>query len=570
MTEGKPARTVAEDYIAALHACGVRYVFANGGTDFAPIIEGLVRMKGRGEAAPQFVTVPHENVATAMAQGYWKVAGEPAVVMVHVNVGTANTIAGMMNASRDFAPLLLAAGRTPLTEAGHAGSRDVPIHWAQEQFDQGAIVRESVKWDYELRHGQPINTIVARALDIAMSEPKGPVYLQLPRETLGDPAVNSGPAPSRRPTGAVAAAPALAALEQAADLIARAQTPLIIAGRSGASPGGFEALGALAVEQAIPVASGMFANLASNNPMNLGALTKPLLESADVILVLESPVPWIPSAMAPAADAKIVHIAHDPLFRTYPMRGFPSHLTIAGDSGLALAMLRDMLATKMQNRDGARDKRRARVGELRQKIVDARKALVLKMRETAPISPILVADALNQVRDESAIVVEELGAPYPFLNITRPDSFISGASGALGMGLGQALGAKVAAGKRQVITTIGDGSYMFSVPLAAHFVARAENLPTLTMVMNNSQWYAVRRATTSMYPHGDAAKQNSLPVVDLSPSPDYEKVAESCGGYGERVEDPAKLIPAMERALKKVEDGQHATLNVITGLRQYG
>jgi acetolactate synthase-1/2/3 large subunit len=137
------------------------------------------------------------------------------------------------------------------------------------------------------------------------------------------------------------------------------------------------------------------------------------------------------------------------------------------------------------------------------------------------------------------------------------------------MGIGQALGAKLAAPNRQVITTVGDGSYMFGVPLAAHFVSRAEKLPTLTMVFNNSQWFAVRRATMSMYPDGDAAKQNSLPVVDLAPSPDFEKVVESCGGHGERVEDPAKLIPALERALRKVEDGQQVLFNVVTGLRQY-
>ena len=116
---------------------------------------------------------------------------------------------------------------------------------------------------------------------------------------------------------------------------------------------------------------------------------------------------------------------------------------------------------------------------------------------------------------------------------------------------------------------MGDGSYMFGVPLAAHYTSRAESLPTLTMVFNNSQWFAVRRATMSMYPEGVAAKQNSLPIVDLTPSPDFEKVGVSCGGCGERVEDPAKLIPAMERALRNVADGQQATLNVITGLRQY-
>jgi acetolactate synthase-1/2/3 large subunit len=370
--------------------------------------------------------------------------------------------------------------------------------------------------------------------------------------------------------GAAPASPSLAALEQVADLIAKAQMPLIIAGKPSASRGAFEALAALAQDFAIPVTSGPYPNLPSAHDMNLGMLTKPMLESADVIIVLENVVPWIPRAMQPSANATVVHIAHDPLFRTFPMRGFQMDLAIAGDPGAALTMLRDMLRTKVKEKAAVIDARRAKVGEIRAKVVEGRMALLEKMRNTAPISPVLIADALNQVRNEDAIVVEELGVPFPFLNITRPDSYITGASGALGMGIGQALGAKLAAPKRQVICTVGDGSYMFGVPLATHYVSRAENLPVLTCVFNNSQWFAVRRATMSMYPHGEAAKQNSLPVVDLSPSPDFEKVAESCGGYGERVEDPAKLIPALERALRKVEDGQQVTLNIITGLRQYG
>jgi len=115
-----------------------------------------------------------------------------------------------------------------------------------------------------------------------------------------------------------------------------------------------------------------------------------------------------------------------------------------------------------------------------------------------------------------------------------------------------------------VITTVGDGSYMFNVPTACHFVARAENLPTLTIINNNSEWYAVRRATTVMYPEGRAAKSNTLPVVNLAPSPNYEKIVESVDGYGEKVEDPAKLPAAMERAMQAVEDGNPAVLNVVT------
>ena len=106
--------------------------------------------------------------------------------MVHVTVGTGNTICALMNAARDNVPLLLMAGRTPLTQSGHIASRSAPIHWGQENFDQAGVVREYTKWDFELRAGQPVDEILGRALDIALSEPRGPVYLTLPREVLAN------------------------------------------------------------------------------------------------------------------------------------------------------------------------------------------------------------------------------------------------------------------------------------------------------------------------------------------------------------------------------------------------
>ena len=142
----------------------IDYVLANAGTDFAPVIEGLVRAAGRKDAVPRFITVPHENLAMAMAHGYYQVAGKPAGVMVHVTVGTGNTICALMNANRDNVPLLLMAGRTPLTQDGHIASRSAPIHWGQGNFDQAGIVREYTKWDFELRAGQPVEEVVSRAL----------------------------------------------------------------------------------------------------------------------------------------------------------------------------------------------------------------------------------------------------------------------------------------------------------------------------------------------------------------------------------------------------------------------
>src|SRR5215468_8654715 len=208
----------AESFLCRLADRGVEYVLANAGTDFAPIIEALSRNPGANRKYPRVITVPHENVAVAMAHGYYRVSGKPAAVMVHVTVGTANAVCGLMNAARDNVPMILAAGRTPLTETGHVASRNRSIHWGQEMFDQGGLVREFVKWDFELRAGQPVDSVVDRALDIAMSEPCGPVYLTLPREVLASPAI-AARRDTVRPLGASAPVPSLAAVEEAAAIL---------------------------------------------------------------------------------------------------------------------------------------------------------------------------------------------------------------------------------------------------------------------------------------------------------------------------------------------------------------
>ena len=566
--ESPSARTAAEAYMGALHANGVKYVFANGGTDFAPIIEGLMRMRAAGTAAPHFVTVPHENVAMAMAQGYSKVSHAASVVMVHVNVGTANCVCGVMNAARDNVPVLLAAGRTPLTEYGHAGSRDNNIHWTQENFDQASIVREHVKWDYELRGRQPVNAVVSRALDIAMSEPRGPVYLTLPREVLGDEMVDAGPPPRKRALGSIPAAPSLEGVEQAADWLAAAQSPIVVAGRSGRLPGAFAALGDLAIEHALAVYnSETSANIATSNPMWLGTQTPKALAEADVILVIDAAVPWIPKNVKLRPEVKLIHIAHDPFFARIPFRGYEMDLAIAGDPVVAMKMLGEALRSRAGGASRTIAARRTRIEESRARFEAARKTAIQDALGGRPISSIMAAHAINEVKGRKDIVVAELGAASSFLNFDEPDCLLGTSSGGLGMGLGQALGAKIAAPDRQVIATVGDGSYMFGCPTAAHFVGRMEKLPTLTMIMNNSQWYAVRAAALRMYPEGLASRSNSLPVVDLSPSPDFEKIVEACGGYGERVEDPARLIPALENAFKKLQDGISVTLNVVSGDR---
>ena len=115
-----------------------------------------------------------------------------------------------------------------------------------------------------------------------------------------------------------------------------------------------------------------------------------------------------------------------------------------------------------------------------------------------------------------------------------------------------------------MIVTVGDGSYMFGNPVPYHYVARAENLPTLTVVANNQSWLAVRQSTLDVFPDGHAAKANVMALTELKPSPDYEKVIETCGGHGEKVEKPSDLKKALERGLAAVRAGTPALLNVVT------
>ena len=185
-----------ELFLRALADHGVDFFFANPGTDFPPIIEAYSRAReGKNTRVPRPILVPHENLAVAMAHGAFLMTGRPQAVMVHVNVGTANTINNLTNLSRDRVPLFLAAGRTPVTETGMFGSRNRSIHWAQEMFDQGGMVRELVKWDYELRQPAQVGNVVARAYEAAMTSPTGPVYLVLPREPLSA-ALDEEPAPA--------------------------------------------------------------------------------------------------------------------------------------------------------------------------------------------------------------------------------------------------------------------------------------------------------------------------------------------------------------------------------------
>lgn len=557
--------SVADAYLALLANRGVDYLFANAGTDFAPLIEALARGEaGKSEAKhPQPLLVPHENVAVAMAHGYYMATGRVQAVMVHVGLGTANAINGLYNAARQNVPILFTAGRTPILEGGLAGARNNYINWAQELFDQAGMVRELMKWDYELRHPLQLETVVDRALALAVSEPQGPVYLTLPREVL---AGASDARPAHSGTSIAAATPPqadAAALGQLAAWLREARSPLIITSSAGRKAAAAQALCALAQRLAVPVVQYRPRHLCLplTHEMHCGFDAAPLLPAADLVLVLESDVPWIPDQVAPNAACKVVHLGVDPLFARYPIRGFRADLAITGEASGALAQL-DLTLQKVDAEFKARiDARRKTVAEFRRA---SGLAAPRSTQAPAVMSAKWLTRCIDDLCDADTVLLNEYPLVLEELQKIQPGNYFSHSpAGGLGWALGAALGFKLARPDKTVIAAVGDGAYMFGNPTPAHFVSRAAGLPVLFVIFNNRRWGAVHRATLSIYPRGDAAQAEQPPLSCLEPSPDYEKIVEASGGYGECVSDPADLPAALQRALHAMRvEKRQALLNV--------
>ncbi len=563
MTTPPQPRIAAEDYLEALAAHGIEYLFVNPGTDFAPIIEAFARTARSNRPAPKPLIVPHENAAVCMAHGFTMVTGRPQAVMTHVNVGTANAINALIDAARDRVPILLTSGRTPITEAGPSGTRNVHIHWAQEMFDQAGMLRELVKWDYELRRPDQVADVVARALEIATAAPAGPVYLSLPREVLGERSTQAATTPSdarrARPQPPAASD---GDVEKLADWIAAAQYPLVITGTLGRDPRESERFARLAERFAlavVPFNTRYFA-LSSLHPMFQGSAPGPLLQSADLVIVWESDVPWIASQEGPAAGTKVVQIGEDPLYARYPMRSFPSDLTIQSAALPLLDKLEPALAER--NPDVAR--RRERFGK---RSAGLRAGWVAEAERDGTGETCSLAwlnYCLREIVHRDTIIISEYSFRQEYCPLEEPGSMFGlSAAGGLGWGFGAALGAKLAAPARQVIAVLGDGAYMFANSTACHFVAEARRLPVLVVIYNNARYGAVRRATLDMFPAGTASDDDGRLLADLSPSPDFERIVAAHGGHGERVERPCDLPPALRRASAAVRGGRQALVNVI-------
>jgi acetolactate synthase-1/2/3 large subunit len=556
---------VGQAYLEVLRDRGIRYFFGNAGTDFAPLIDAFARFAAEGKEFPKPILVPHEFAAISMAHGYTLVTRQPQVVMVHVNVGTSNALTGVINASRARIPMIFTAGRTPISEGELRGGRNLHIHWAQESFDQASMLREYVKWDYELRNPTQLEKVIDRALNIALSEPQGPVYVSLPREVLAEERREffyfpSGPRVCAKP------GPDPQALEKAAALLWEAENPLIITSMVGKNPEAVRELVQLCESMALPVtipASNLYLNFPTDHPMHLGFDPNLFIERADAILVIEADVPWFPIRVNPKPNCSVIQMGVDPFFSRYPMRTFPVDVPLCCDPELGIRALRETLTLRRSMKEAVI---RAREQKLRQEHQAQRRAWKKRaedLQKEKPIEMEWLSHCIGKVKDESVILINEYDLMPHQVQLNEPGSFFgSPMSSGLGWCFGAGLGVKLARPDSVPIICMGDGAYHFTGATACHFVA--QNLPVVVVVFNNQCWNAVRRSVIDLHPEGWAVRRNHFELTRLEPAPAYEKIVEAFGGYGERVEDPQAIIPALHRSIRSVrEEKRQALLNVV-------
>jgi acetolactate synthase I/II/III large subunit len=568
--------TSAHYFLEGLVDLGVDYIFANLGTDHVSLIEEMARWDSEGRKHPAMILCPHEVVAVHMAGGYALATGRAQAVFVHVDAGTANACMAIQNLFRYRLPVLLFAGRAPYTLHGElTGSRDSYVHFVQDPFDIASIVRPYVKWEYSLPSGVVVKEALARASAFAQSDPPGPVYMTLPRETLAEHWDDDAmPAyPPARYGGVKAGGIEPARVEAIAQALMAAENPIALTAYLGRKPHAVAVLDRLARLCGIRVAefNSIDLNMPQDSPCFAGFDPLPLIESADLGLLLDSDVPFVPQFAKRAGAIKWIQIDIDPLKSDFPMWGFATDLRIQGDCAIVLQQVLDVIEAR------ADDARRRRVSERIASWGGAREQMT-KRRATASankgvsgaLNPAFVFATLSAKLSQDDTVINEAIRNGPVLQEhvkrTKPASYVGLAGGGLGFSGGMALGLKLAQPDRRIVQIIGDGGYHFSSPDSVYAVAQQYQIPILTVVLDNGGWQAVKSAVQRVYPKGVAAEtdqfQSRLTSGRQGETRDFSAVGRAFGACGECVTEPDDLAAAIDRCLAALDDGKAAVLHV--------
>jgi len=559
---------VADLIVAAFSAGGIDHLFFTSGSEIGFYQEAVAKAKAKGHNNPiRLITVPLEHVSLNAALGYAAVSGKPAVTAAHVDCGTQHYGGAVHTAWRSGLPVIITAGFPPTAYAGSMkGSRDEGAHlWMQETFDQQGIVRNYTKWDHKLAWQDNPGTVVSRAIQVAKSEPCGPVYITFPKE-LTFLAVKNARFPSADQLGIPrAVAPDAEAVREIAERLVRAKNPFVVVGASGRNPATVAPLVELCEMLGIAVVDAAqrgYMCFPFTHPL---FQAQPALAGADVVLILENEVPWVPGRNSPPADAYIAAIGHDPIKMRIPSYEFTADVRVAADPLLTIRALTAAAKGLLKAADKSRiaDRSKALAEATKKRVAASEKEAMSHAKDT-PIDPLWVSYNLSKLVDDNCIVLDEtLATPRvrEFMPCTKPGSYFSNPGSSGGWSPGAALGAKLAAPDRDVIAVAGDGFYMFGTPSPALWAANHHKAPFMQVVYTNRSYSTGTTNLARNYEGGYAVK-SGLVGGYFDPPIDFAKEAEACGAYGETVRDPAEVLPALKRGLKEIRNGRCAVISV--------
>ncbi|MGH3293178.1 MAG: thiamine pyrophosphate-requiring protein [Trebonia sp.] len=559
-------KTTAEHLVSLLAAHGVEYLFLNPGTDTAPVQEAVYSLAEAGLPAPTVLLSTFESVSLAAAHAYWKMTGRPQAVFVHVDAGTQNLGAQVHNVLRDRAGVIVIAGKTPYGEDGQDGGRNAPIQWQQDVPDQPGIIRGYAKWIQEITRPEMLDRAIGRAVQVAASSPAGLAYLTVSRDVLMDP-----PRLDRsRVTGfpvAVPPGPAPDAVARIAAALAAAEAPVLVTSRVGRTAEGFAAVGALADLAGLPVTGrleGGPVNLPSRHPSNMAGRAEgaAAISAADVILIVESDVPWLPATVTLREDVQVFHVDPDPAKASMPLWSYPVDVAVQADGSAALAAIVAELSRIAKGQPEVAGRLADRAARLRE-----RPPSPGQVPESGPLTPLGVMAALSAVIDAEDIVIEEAvtnaEAVYTGLERSLPGTLTGPFAPGLGWALGGSLGVKLARQDRRVVAVTGDGAFLFGVPTSALMMAAEWGTPFLAVILNNGGYRASRLPVYGLFPDGVSARRKTAVGTRFTKAPDYPALAAACHAHGERVEKAEDLVPALRRALAALDAGQAAVLECV-------
>ena len=543
---------------------GIEYIFTNLGSDHPAFIEAFATLNAQGKKSPTIIVCPHEMTALSAAHGHSMITRKPQMVLVHVDVGTQNLGCSVHNAARARIPVVIVAGLSP-TSITHeqTGHRTEFIHYTQDSTRQHEIVAQYMKWFYELRSAKMAHEVLARGVQIASSSPQGPVYLTGAREVWEEESsqlsLQSAHWSASEPLGF-----SEAEANTLVQALLKSQRPLIITSYLGRNTQSVHALQDLVETVGIAVCevNPQYMNFPGDHACHIGYKRNSLVDEADLILLIDVDVPWIMAKVSPKEHCALFMIDMDIQKTDLGFWHFPSHKSWQADSFACLTRMNEQLRL----RQVAPQECQAR----KQWIEAAKNALKLPDLPALPNGHIQLQDlclAVKALVNEKTVLLFESPTATERLLFTlqmnRPGSYFANGGSGLGWGINAAIGAKLAQPKSEVISFVGDGSFIFGVPSSTYWVSETYGTPQLTIVVNNKGWNAPKTSTLLVHPKGQAQAHDTY-WITVGHESRFADIAQAAGGAkAYRVSQLSQLAQTLTQALAAVRAGQSAVVDVL-------